>query len=599
MVDPSASPASELVPPDRPAGGVLLRGTPVAPGLALGVVHRKDYDLANAPLDRIPREAIEAELNRFHRALIDARAQLAQLKTKLTGKVPQDDARILDVHIAYLKDSVFLSDVENLILNEQLCLEAAIAKVISDFDRIFRLVQNETLRERAVDLRDVGIRVLRHLEKHRAEEDTSALARPNDYVLAAKELSIVDMFNLQGERVLGILSETGALTSHAAILARSMRIPTLTAVAGLLETIREGDFVILDASEGVVRINPDEVVRAQYKESTSEELVEEQAPEWSASDVRTRDGVAIHVASSCGNLPEVEQGVAHRASHVGLYRTELLFLVDKDVPSLESLQQHYAAVLAAARGKPVTFRLLHVDSSVGLAALHPAREPNPALGRAGVRALLSRELVLRRQLQAILRAGAGREVRVALPFVTDTSELRRIKEILFEERLELKKQRDPFAEKLSVGVVIETPASLLAARDLARESEFLMIGLDAFTQYLLAVDREHADLRAWFENVHPCVLRALRTLVEVCDELAKPLSVFGVTATQSASVPFLVGVGLRHFCVEPDRMRGFVEDVGRLSTRQAARAAQTAGASSCLAETLSLVDGWRHGYVRP
>jgi phosphotransferase system enzyme I (PtsI) len=161
--------------------------------------------------------------------------------------VPKDDARILDVHIAYLKDSVFISDVENLILNEQLALEAAIAKVIGDFDRIFKLVSSEALRERAVDLRDVGIRVLRHLERNRVEPAV-APARPTDYVLAAKELSIVDMFDLQGEHVLGILTEAGALTSHAAILARSMRIPTLTAVHGLLDTIREGDFVIVDAS---------------------------------------------------------------------------------------------------------------------------------------------------------------------------------------------------------------------------------------------------------------------------------------------------------------------------------------------------------------
>jgi phosphotransferase system enzyme I (PtsI) len=240
---------------------VILRGTPVSPGLAVGPIHRKDYELDNASLDRIPREAVEGELNRFHTALVDARAQLADLKEKLAGKVPVDDARILDVHVAYLKDSVFHSDVENLILNERLCLEAAIAKVIGDFDRIFKLVQNETLRERAVDLRDVGIRVLRHLEKNRSTSPERP-ERPKDYILAAKELSIVDMFNLAGEHVLGILTEAGSLTSHAAILARSMRIPTLTAVPGLLGAVHEGDFVILDASEGLARINPDEVVRA-------------------------------------------------------------------------------------------------------------------------------------------------------------------------------------------------------------------------------------------------------------------------------------------------------------------------------------------------
>jgi phosphoenolpyruvate-protein phosphotransferase len=596
MVEPTASSAPDGGATEVPPASALLRGTPVSPGLALGVVHRKDHDLSNAPLDRIPRDQVEAELNRFHKALVDARTQLVGLKGKLAGKVPVDDARILDVHLAYLKDSVFLADVENLILGEHLCLEAAIAKVISDFDRIFRLVQNESLRERAVDLRDVGIRVLRHLEKHRDAEAGRAVTRPADYVLAARELSIVDMFNLQGERVLGIMTEAGALTSHAAILARSMRIPTITAVAGLLDTVREGDFVILDASEGVARVNPDEVVRAQYKETPATETEVDDSAESEAGDARTRDGSEVKVAASCGNLPEVEQVRGTR--DIGLYRTELLFLVDKEPPSLETLQQHYAAVVSAARTGTVTFRLLDVDSSLGVPYLHPAREPNPALGRAGVRTLLSRDLVLRRQLQAILRAGAGHSVRVAIPFVTDTGEVRRVKEILFEEKLELRKSREAFAEKLGVGVVIETPAALLGARDLAREADFLLVGLDGFTQHLLAVDRDNDELRSWFEHVHPCVLRALRTLVEVCEELGKPLGVFGVTAMQSSNVPFLVGVGLREFCIEPSAIRRFLADVGRLTTRGAQRAAQTASASSCQAETLSLVDGWRHGYAR-
>jgi phosphoenolpyruvate-protein phosphotransferase len=611
MPDTASAPAEPDKQPERPAGGVILRGTPVAPGLALGLVHRKDYDLLQASLERVPLEAVERELNRFHQALVDARAQLANLKARLAGKVPVDDARILDVHVAYLKDSVFISDVENLILNEQLSLEAAIAKVISDFDRIFRLVQNETLRERAVDLRDVGIRVLRHLEKNRAAERAEnpaepaaapttppAPARPADYVLAARELSIVDMFNLSGERVLGILTEAGALTSHAAILARSMRIPTLTAVQGLLDTVREGDFVILDASEGTVRVNPDEVVRAQYTQARDKPAPAEEPGDWPGAEARTIDDESIRVAALCGNLPEVEQAIARRVAAIGLYRTELLFLVDKALPSVDTLHQHYASVVAAARGVPVTLRLLHVDSSLGVNYLHAGREPNPALGRAGVRALLSREQVLRRQLQAILRAGVDADVRVLVPFVTDTGEMRRIKEILFEERLELRKSATPHQQRIALGVAIETPAAVLGVRDLAREADFLVVGLDSLVQYLLAADRDNDDMRASFETLHPYVVRALRSVVEVCDEMQKPLSIFGVLAVQAHNLPFLVGVGLREFCVPPEGLREFVGDVGRISVRGARRAAQTAAASSCQAETMSLVDGYRHGYVR-
>ncbi|MBM3989110.1 MAG: phosphoenolpyruvate--protein phosphotransferase [Planctomycetes bacterium] len=596
MSDTQSGPVPLENAPGHSAGGLVLRGTSVSPGLALGPIHRKDHDLDSASLERIPREAVERELNRFHKALGDARAQLMDLKDKLAGKVPAEDARILDVHVAYLKDSVFHSDVENLILGEQLCLEAAIAKVIADFDRIFKLVQNESLRERAVDLRDVGIRVLRHLER-RSGEGESVLPKPKDYVLAAKELSIVDMFNLQGDHVLGILTEAGALTSHAAILARSMRIPTITAVAGLLENVREGDFAIVDASEGMARINPDEVVRAQYGEVRAEAPVAE-IDGFSARDARIADGTQVRLLASCGNLPEVQAARAQGVDAIGVYRTELLFLVDKEAPSDETLAQHYASVVSAAGGAPVTFRLLHADSRMGLPFLHEAREANPALGRVGVRALLSRELVLRRQLAAILRAGAGGPVRVALPFVTDCGELRRVKEVVFEEKLELRKRGVAMSEKLQIGVIVEVAAALFGVQDLARESDFVLANLDALTQHLLGVDRDNSELRAWFEALHPCVLRGVKSLVDACEGLQRPFGVFGVTAVRRHNLPFLVGAGVREWSVEPSELREVARALDRIPLRQAQTAANALLSSSCQAETLSLVEGWKHGYAR-
>jgi len=577
----------------------VLRGTPVSPGLALGVGHRKDSALGKASLERIPIDGIERELNRFHAAVVEARSQIVDLKQRLAGKVPADDARILDVHVAYLKDSVFISDVEHLILDEQLSLEASIVKVISDFDRIFRLVKNETLRDRAVDLRDVGIRVLRHLEQSGSVPRGGAV--PPDYVLVARELSIVDMFNFEGNRVLGILTEEGALTGHAAILARAMGIPTVTGVTGLLDTLREGDFVIVDAAEGVVRVNPDEVVRAQYQEAArglQDRPGDEGRPEWAQREPHTVDGERIFVHASCGNLPEVEQAASLGLDAIGLYRTELLYLVDKTPPSVDELAAHYAAVISAADGAPVTFRLLHADSSLGLSWLHAGRELNPALGNAGVRALFAHEKILRDQLQAILRATVGARARIAVPFLTDTGELRRVKEVLFEERLELRKSSIPFQEKIEVGAVFETPAAALGARDLAREADFVALALDALIQHLLAADRENHELSGFFLTLHPMVLRAIRDVVEACREVDKPLSVFGFTAGRRQVLPFLIGAGLREFCVPPSSLREFLEEIARVDARSARRASASAAALSCQAEARSLVDGYRHGYAR-
>jgi phosphoenolpyruvate-protein phosphotransferase len=595
---PAPAPPARTAAPERPQSATL-RGTPVAPGLALGVCHRKDKALGQASLERVPIDGIERELNRFHAALVEARSQLVDLKQRLAGKVPADDARILDVHVAYLKDSVFISDVEHLILDEQLSLEAAILKVISDFDRIFRLVENETLRDRAVDLRDVGIRVLRHIEQNRTE---GAGTLPQDYVLVARELSIVDMFDHQGNRVLGVLTEEVSPTGHAAILARSMGIPTVTGIEGLLDTVREGDFAIVDATEGVVRLNPDEVLRVQYREAQRGQAAAEReagAPAWATREPRTLDGERIRVSASCGNLPEVERAAELEMDGVGLYRTELLYLVDKQPPSQDELTAHYAAVLTAARGKPVTFRLLHADSSMGLAWLHPGRELNPALGMAGIRALFAHEKVLREQLQAILRAAAGKRARIAVPFLTDTGELRRLKEVLFEERLELRKAGVPFQEEVELGAILETPAAALGARDLARESDFLAIALDALIQHVLAADRENHELGGSFYALHPMLLRLIRDVAEACRDVDRPLLAFGVTAARRQVLPFLVGAGLRAFAVPPSGLRAFLDELGRIDAKAARRALASAAALSCQDEARSLVEGYRHGYARP
>jgi phosphotransferase system enzyme I (PtsP) len=579
--------------PDAPAGAIL-RGATVAPGMVLGVVHRKDYDLARARAERVPREEIEGELNRLRAALEGSRAQLADLKARLAGKIPDEDARILDTHVAYLRDSVFIADVENLILNEQMRLEAAITKVVGDFDRIFRLVQNEALRQSAVDLRDVGIRVLRNLET----PDEGAAA-PQDYILVARELSIVDMFNLANEHVRGIATEEGSMTSHAAIFARTMRIPTITGVAGLLRTVQEGDFVILDAAEAVLRVNPDDLVRQQYASAAAEAGPAEGAgmPDWAYGPARTRDGRELALSGACGNLPEVEQAAELGMSEIGLYRTELLYLVDKRSPSRDALVHHYAAVIGAARGGRVTFRLLNADAGLGLAFLHPGPEPNPELGRAGIRALLASPRVLRRQLQAFMIASAGAEARIAVPFVTDCGEIRRLKEILFEERVELKKEGVAFQDRIPLGVVIETPAAVLGVRDLAREAAFLAMNLDALVQYLLAADRDNPALADRFDVLHPMVLRAVIKVVQVAREEGAELSAFGVTASDARNLGLLVGAGLGRFAVSPAELRAVRGVVAGIETEEAIAAAKHAASGACAADTQSTVVGYRHGYA--
>ena len=585
--------------PVSAAGGVVLHGQTVAPGLALGTVRRQDDHLEAPPADRITADGVDRELNRFRQALDAARVQLSDLREKLRGRMPEDEARILDTHTTYLKDSVFIADVENLILNEKLRLEAAIAKVIADFDRIFRLVQNVTLRQTAVDLRDVGLRVLRNLAQEDTAEAEMSHSSLEDIVLVSRELSVVDLFTLQNERIQGIVTEEGGLVGHAAIFARSMRIPTVIGVEGLCSLVGEGDFVILDATEGTLRVNPGPELRKQYAQTarTSERVgAEVRGGDWVRPVPRTKDGQELVVLASCGNLHEAQQADELGFPGIGLYRTELLYLIDPSPPSLDSLVHHYRSVFSAVAGNPVTFRLVNADSGMGVSYLHPEPEKNPSLGRVGVRALLANEDILRRQLQALLIAGAESDLRVAIPFVIDVPEYLRVREVLVDARQELRREGLPYNDSIELGCVIETPASIFGLEDLAHEADFLTLNLDSFQQRFLCMDREVPQLARAFETLHPFCVRALRQIVEKAAGV--PLSVFGVSSRQGENTDILLGCGFRSFCVPPSALGPYLDRVQGLEITQATALAdqRAAESGSTAADRFA---GYRHGYSPP
>ena len=595
MSDETSVPAESVgeVPPME--SGAVLKGTTASGGLAVGRVRRRAHEaLAGVP-SRVPLDGVEHELNRFHQALVRSRTELQALKERIRGEVPAQTARVLDVHMALLKDSAFLADVENLVMNEQLALEGAIAKVVADFDRIFKLVSNESLRERAVDLRDAGLRVLRCLEGAGPVDD-SALAEGDGtrapVVLAARELSIVDMFNAQHEHVAGIVVEHGGLDGHAAQMARSLRIPTLVGVEGLLAAVQEGDLVVLDASEGVLRVRPDPKLVEQYGGAARADVPRTRR---SRRAPVTRDGVALEWSAQCGSLPELEDAVESGFDKVGLYRTELLHFVDRDPPGADALAAHYSAVLDAC-GSTV-FRLLDADSTMGAPWLHDGREPNPALGLAGVRLLLAREPVLRRQLSALLRACEEpvRRLSLATPFVVDCGELRRVKEALYDERRELRRAGLRCEGQVEVGAVVETPAAVFGAADIVRECDHVVVALDSLQEHVLAADRANPALAPMHETLHPFVLRALDAVVRACEGAGRPLAVSGRLAVARENLAFVLGVGVRRFVLEAQDMDALVEAARAIDLREARRAAQSALRASSAGETRTIVDALRHG----
>jgi phosphoenolpyruvate-protein kinase (PTS system EI component) len=377
-----------------------------------------------------------------------------------------------------------------------------------------------------------------------------------------------------------------------------MRIPTVIGIPGLREHVREGDFVILDATEGTLRVNPGIELRRQYAQTahTTEKVgASSKTGDWTRPAPRLKDGLEIEVLASCGNLPEAQQAGELGLPGIGLYRTELLYLVDPSAPSRDALVHHYKAVISAVVDHPVTFRLVNVDSSMSVPCFHAEREKNPSLGRVGIRALLANEDLLRRQLQALLIAGAKADLRVAIPFVIDVPELHRVRDVLIEAREELRGDGLPCNESIDLGIVLETPVAIFGLSDLLAEADFVTVNLDSLQQHLLCMDREDPKLARTFGSLHPFCVRALREIVAKAHAASTPLSVFGVSSRQGQNTEVLLGCGFRTFCVPPAWLGPFLEQTQACELAGAVELAERREAESGTSAADRFA-AYRHGY---
>jgi phosphotransferase system enzyme I (PtsI) len=548
----------------------VLRGESVSPGIAVGPVHLRGYDDDEIGVSRIAADQVEAELDRLRTAVGQSRAQIEEIRGKQQGQLGEAELRIFDAQIAYLGDPSFVAEIEQQVVQERLAVRAAVKTVYAKYDRIFQLVENEILRRRASDLRDVATRVLRNLA---SGEPSARKAPAGRYVLAARKLTTADMFNLDAEGVDAIVAEEGGMSSHAAILARGMGIPTLTGIRGLPRLLRDGSVVVVDSDHGELRVDLTEAELGQFAErSQTWKSLQKQAPETEARH-ETRDGTAIELLGSCGSLGEAEMSRTFGLAGIGVFRTELAFLADKRRPTEDELVAQYQKVIAGNPAQPVNFRLLDVAAGVfSPDAKDPER--NPAMGRRGVRGLLANQDVLRLQLRAILRAAVGSEhVGVLIPFVTSVMDVQRVKAILIEERLALRKAKVPVAGSLALAPILEVPVAAFGIGALAVESDFLVLAIDDLQAYLLAADRDNSAVREYHELAHPAVFEFLARIAKEADRVEKEVVLFGESAADPQRMPFYIGAGFRRFSIAPVRLRKLLKVLRRYSADECRRIA--------------------------
>lgn len=547
---------------------LMLEGFTVCAGVAIGPVRLRGYELDRPMPTRLPATRIEEEVRRFRAAVSRSVDQVGQLRAKLSEGLGAAENRILEVHLSYLRDPTFLEDVENRIRSGQLALEDALARAVRDFDRIFELVESEHMKERALDLRDVALRVIRNLERR---DDEAAVAPDAPYVLATHKLSLTDLFDIDHEHVLGIIAEHGGPDSHAGILARSLGIPTVTGIGELRETFRDGDFVIVDAGTGVVHVDPDERLRREYEVRVSVPRIE--APFEDLGPISLADGVEITVLGACGNLGEVTQCRDAGLDGIGVYRTELLYLVDRHDPGEELLMHHYQQVAErAGEGARTAFRLLDLTHAQKHAI---DEEPNPALGARGIRGLLAEPDTLRLQLRALLRAqSVDTPLDILVPFVSTAQDIQRVQECVRGERAQLMKLGIACAPSVRIGAIIEVPAAAFYVDSIAAEADFLVVALDALQQYLLAADRDNLAVGDWYRGFHPALFHLLKKLAEDAAREETKIMLFGESATDPLRLPFHLGVGYRAFAVSPVRSPGLRQALRQWTLQEASEVAQ-------------------------
>jgi phosphotransferase system enzyme I (PtsI) len=526
-----------------------FEGLAVSPGIAIGSAHLRDRGEIRVLDYQVPVAKVAAEKLRFEAAVERAKRQLGKLKGKATrfhGTAAEELGYLLDAHQHMLGSSRLLSGVEQRISETRQNAEAAVMAEIADIAQAFEQMDDPYLRARAEEVREVGMRVLRTLSDQKLT-DFSAL--PRGSIIIAEVITPADTALMDPAQVGGFATVLGGAEGHTAIMARSLGLPAVLGVAGLVDGVKTGETVIIDGSNGRVIVNPGATLLVDYQRRQRElERADRALARLRDVPAKTRDGERITLQANLELPREVGQAMAAGAEGVGLLRTEFLYMNRKDLPGEEEQYLALKEIIEAMKGRSVTVRTLDVGGEKLASALGGERSAtdNPALGLRAIRLSLREPKLLDTQLAAILRAGAHGPVRILLPLITTVAEVREVRKALKTVSRRLKRRKVKIADPLPpVGVMIEVPGAALAADSLARAADFFAIGTNDLTMYTLAIDRGEEQVAHLYNPLHPAVLRLIQFSVEAALRARIPLSICGEMAGDPRFVALFLGLGVR------------------------------------------------------
>ncbi|WP_414047890.1 phosphoenolpyruvate--protein phosphotransferase [Macrococcus equi] len=531
---------------------------------------------------------VEAEVTKFKAAVNQSKVELTQIRNNAEVALGPDKAAIFDAHLLVLEDPELINPIEENIKNNNTNAASALMEVSTNFITIFESMDNEYMRERAADIKDVSKRVLSHILGVTLPNPT-LINEP--VVIIAEDLTPSDTAQLNKQFVQGFATNIGGRTSHSAIMSRSLEIPAVVGTKDVTAQVKQGDFVIVDGIAGEVIINPDEATITAYKQKQSAFIEEKELLKQLVNDKTiSSEGKHVELAANIGTPDDLPGVLNNGAEGIGLYRTEFLYMGRDTMPSEDEQYEAYSKVLKEMKNKRVVVRTLDIGGDKELPYLNLPKEMNPFLGYRAIRLCLDQTDIFRTQLRALLRASVHGNLSIMFPMIATINEFRDAKAILEQEKENLTKEKVKFNDNIELGIMVEIPSTAAMADVFAKEVDFFSIGTNDLIQYTMAADRMSERVSYLYQPYNPAILRLVKQVIDASHKEGKWTGMCGEMAGDTTAIPLLLGLGLDEFSMSATSILRARRQIKNLSQVEMSKIAEQALNCATQEEVIALVD---------
>lgn len=525
---------------------ITLQGKGVFGGIAIGKI--SFFTREERKIKRIRIEDTKNEIERYTAAKDAAGEELGKIYEKALQEVGESNAQIFEIHRMMLEDQDYNDSVANIITTQEVNAEYAVAITSDNFSQMFASIDDDYMKERAADVKDISNRVLKHLTGNDGEQKEKA----GKFIICADDLAPSETVQLDKSAVLAFVTKAGSANSHTAILARTMNIPAIIGVGEGLLSSYEGRMAVVDGFDGKIYIDPEEELLAMMERRQQEEEEKRRLLlELKGKENVTKDGQKIKVYANIGGVDDVAAAFVNDAGGIGLFRSEFLYLKQENYPDEELQFAAYKKVLESMSGKDVVIRTLDIGADKQIDYFQLAHEENPAMGFRAIRICLERKAVFKTQLRALFRASVYGKLCIMFPMITAVEEVQEVKQIVEEVKQELKTEGIPYREQTEIGVMIETPAAVMISDLLAKEVDFFSIGTNDLTQYTLAIDRQNPQIDRFYRPHHQAILRMIHMVAENAHKEGKWVGICGELGADLSLTEKFLAMGIDELSVSP------------------------------------------------